>query len=75
MLDYVEGMLAELPVDMAGESATPAADHLFQVNTDDPIKLDEENRSFSTSMWQNHYFCGREEGQTYRPPWLSYALG
>ena len=42
MLDYVDGMLVDLPVDMAGESATPAADHLFQVNTNDPIKLDKE---------------------------------
>ena len=46
MLDYVEGMLSDLPVDMAGESATPAADHLFQVNTDNPIKLDEEKSQF-----------------------------
>ena len=46
MLDYVEGMLADLPVDMAGESATPAADHLIQFNTDEPIKLDEEKSQF-----------------------------
>ena len=46
MLDYVKGMLAGLLVDMAGESATPTADHLLQVNTDDPIKLDEEKSQF-----------------------------
>jgi len=32
MNDYVENMLNELPEDMTGESATPAANHLFQVN-------------------------------------------
>ena len=34
MLDYIDNMLAELPDDMAGESATPAPKHLFQVNPD-----------------------------------------
>jgi len=32
MNDYVESMLNELPEDMEGISATPAANHLFQVN-------------------------------------------
>jgi hypothetical protein len=40
MIDYIEGMLDELPNGMAGESATPAANHLLQVD-EDAKKLDE----------------------------------
>jgi Reverse transcriptase (RNA-dependent DNA polymerase) len=32
MVDYVRNMLDKLPEDMKGESATPAANHLFQVD-------------------------------------------
>jgi hypothetical protein len=41
MISYIKNMLAEVPNDMAGEAATPAASHLFQVNKD-ADKLDEE---------------------------------
>jgi hypothetical protein len=41
MIPYIKDMLSEAPNDMAGESATPAASHLFQVN-EDAAKLDEE---------------------------------
>jgi hypothetical protein len=34
MFDYIENMLKELPVDMDGESATPAPNHLFEVNSE-----------------------------------------
>ena len=40
MKDYIKNMLAELPDDMSGESATPAALHLFTVN-EKAEKLDE----------------------------------
>lgn len=40
MVDYIEKMLAELPADMGSTAPTPAANHLFQVNTDDPKMLD-----------------------------------
>jgi hypothetical protein len=32
MMDSIKGMLDELPEDMAGEAAAPAANHLFEVN-------------------------------------------
>jgi hypothetical protein len=32
MHDYIDNMLSELPADFDGEAATPAANHLFQVN-------------------------------------------
>ena len=41
MIDYVQGMLDELPDDMSGESATPASKYLFDVNADCK-KLDSE---------------------------------
>jgi hypothetical protein len=40
MIPYIKNMLAKIPIDMAGESATPASSHLFQVN-EDAQKLDE----------------------------------
>jgi hypothetical protein len=42
--DYIKNMLSDLPEDMAGVANTPAAQHLFEVNTTDPIKL-EPNKS------------------------------
>ena len=45
MLDYQEGMLADLPPDMRGEAATPAAEYLFDVN-DEAEKLDESKAQF-----------------------------
>ncbi len=34
MIDYIKSMLADVPDNMGGESATPAGNHLFQVNPD-----------------------------------------
>ena len=34
MIDYIKGMLDELPVDMEGTVTTPALSHLFEVNND-----------------------------------------
>ena len=42
MMDYIQDLLKELPTDMKGEAATEAANHLFKVNGEDPVKLDEE---------------------------------
>ena len=42
MVDYIDNMLAELPEDMSGESATPASNHLFQVNARGADKLTTE---------------------------------
>jgi hypothetical protein len=40
MTDYIKKMLAELPSgEMEGEAATPAASHLFEVNSKDPQLL------------------------------------
>jgi hypothetical protein len=42
MYDYIEGMLEELPSDMDGVVVTPAGNHLFQVNHENPMLLDEQ---------------------------------
>jgi hypothetical protein len=42
MFRYITNMLANLPMDMNGEAATPVPLHLFQVNETDPDKLDED---------------------------------
>jgi hypothetical protein len=39
MIQYIKNLLAEVPNNMAGEAATPAASHLFQVN-EEAKKLD-----------------------------------
>ena len=41
MFDYIKQMLGDLPVDMDGESATPAGNHLFTVD-DQASQLDEK---------------------------------
>jgi hypothetical protein len=41
MIDYIKNMLNKLPADMDGEAATPAANHLFEVNKMNPTMLDE----------------------------------
>jgi hypothetical protein len=46
MQDYILSMLNKLPEDMTGESATPAGDHLFEVNNTNPSRLDEKTAMF-----------------------------
>ena len=50
MVVYIEKMLAELPPDMDGTAPTPATNHLFQVNTSDPEKL---NKDMADKFHQN----------------------
>jgi hypothetical protein len=42
MIDYIENMLIDMPPEWDGEAATAAANHLFEVNTKDPIMLNED---------------------------------
>jgi hypothetical protein len=49
MKEYIQEMLDELPEDMAGEAATPAANHLFTVNNK-PKLLDED----TSDMFHHH---------------------
>jgi hypothetical protein len=42
MIDYIKGILHDAPKEMRGSAATPAANHLFQVNTVNPIPLEKD---------------------------------
>jgi Reverse transcriptase (RNA-dependent DNA polymerase) len=46
MVDYIENMLKELPPDMDGKAATPAPNHLFEVNVENPETLDKTQADF-----------------------------
>jgi hypothetical protein len=45
MIDFIEKMLEEIPEDMKGEKQSPAQDHLFKVNEEDGVKLEEKIRA------------------------------
>ena len=60
MFDYIENMLKGLPTDMDGESATPAANHLFEVNEKDPVMLDKEQADmFHHNVAKLLFLCKR----------------
>jgi hypothetical protein len=60
MSKYIEEMLNELPSDMDGESATPAANHLFTVNEKDLVSLDEATAElFHTLTAKLLFLCKR----------------
>jgi hypothetical protein len=42
MIDYIKAVLHDAPEEMRGRAVTPAASHLFQVNSVNPVYLGEE---------------------------------
>ncbi len=59
MLDYAEKMLADLPEKMNGDSPTPAADHLFDVD-ENQTKVDEKRAQFfHTYVAKALFLCKR----------------
>jgi hypothetical protein len=60
MINYIEDMLEDMPSDMDGEAATAAANHLFEVNTKDPVVLDEETATmFHHNVAKLLFLCKR----------------
>ena len=60
MIDYIRNILSDLPPDMDGESATPAGNHLFQVNNDDLTTLDKDTAEmFHTNVAKLIFLCKR----------------
>ena len=60
MTDYVENMLKEAPEDMDGESATPAGNHLFEVNEENPVMLNKEKADlFHHNVAKLLFLCKR----------------
>jgi hypothetical protein len=45
MFDYIESVLIEAPEDMEGMAATPAANHLFDVN-ENALPVDKSTAEF-----------------------------
>jgi hypothetical protein len=59
MIDYVEKMLADLPPEMDGDAPTPAANHLFAVDDNQP-KVDEQKAQFfHTYVAKTLFLCKR----------------
>jgi Reverse transcriptase (RNA-dependent DNA polymerase) len=61
MIDYIKKMLETLPEDMAGEAATPAANHLFEVHPEsESMQLDKETGDlFHTNVAKLLFLCKR----------------
>jgi hypothetical protein len=59
MLDYVMKMLTDLPAEMDGEAATPAANHLFDVDEDSPRVCEEKAQFFHTYVAKALFLCKR----------------
>jgi Reverse transcriptase (RNA-dependent DNA polymerase) len=60
MIDYIRNILGEVPEDMGGESSTPAANHLFEVNNDNPTKLDKDKAiQFHHNVAKLLFLCKR----------------
>ena len=67
MDDYVKTMLHDAPSSMDGTAVTPAAAHLFKINTVDPKLLDQERKDlFVHLVMQGLYLsqCGRPDIRT-----------
>jgi hypothetical protein len=59
MVDYIKTVLSEMPEEMRGKAATPAADHLFHVR-DDPVLLEKDKAdSFHKIVMQLQYLSQR----------------
>jgi hypothetical protein len=60
MIDYIENMLGDKPAEWDEEAATAAVNHLFEVNTKDPVMLDEDKVTmFYHHMVQILFLCKR----------------
>jgi hypothetical protein len=61
MINSIQKMLAELPDDMSGEAATPAANHLFEVD-ESADELDEETAQlFHHNVAKLLFLCKRAQ--------------
>ncbi len=60
MIDYIEKMLEEMPINFDGEAPTAAANHLFEVNEKNPVMLDEETATmFHLNVAKLLFLCKR----------------
>jgi len=58
MDDYIKKMLDELPLTMDGVVATPASDHLFEVNMENTSSFDQSTSDmFHTNVAKLLFLC------------------
>jgi Reverse transcriptase (RNA-dependent DNA polymerase) len=74
MFDYIDNMLKELPADMDGESATPAPNHLFEVNSENQVLLGKEKADmFHHNVAKLLFLCKRATRPDIQRQSRSYA--
>jgi hypothetical protein len=72
MPDFIENMLDDVPLDMkTGVAATPAAEHLFNINPNGTPLPPEQAEQFHTLVAKMLYLCKRNP--IYTLPSLSSA--
>lgn len=59
MIDYIKNVLDETPPEFEGESATPAASHLFEVNESSTPLEQKQSESFHHMVAQLLFLCKR----------------
>jgi hypothetical protein len=59
MIDYIKMMCMDLPQDMIGRAATPAANHLFTIDTMDPPYLDKARTDFYVHLTMQLLFLSQ----------------
>jgi len=59
MEQYIDEMLAEMPEEMDGTTATPAANHLFQVDEDAELLDDDKKQFFHHNVAKTMYLSKR----------------
>jgi len=73
MKDFIERMINELPTDIDGEAVTAAANHLFEVNETDPIKLTRNNPQCFIITWPSCCFYVNVPARIFRLQWPFYV--
>jgi hypothetical protein len=66
MESYIKAMIEEMPEDMTGISVTPAATHLFNVNTTNPAYLNERDSEIFVHMVMQLLYPSQRAGPDVR---------
>ena len=64
MEHYTDMMLQDAPKDMEGVSNTPAATHLFKINSEDPKMLGDKQKKISVHLVMQGLYQASEVGRT-----------
>jgi hypothetical protein len=59
MIDYINGVLDEMPIEMVGRAQTPAGNHLFTINEDAQGLSEEKATTFHRMVMQLQYLSQR----------------